>query len=214
MSHSPQSASEAAFESLAATLARRAEAVDERWSLTFLDGECKETQIGPRAFAVRVEALAQHVRRISSPGEPVLLVYPPGIDFLIGFMACLAANRPAVPINPPRRNRLRERVDGIITDVGVKIALTTAATLTNQAWWREADLPLARLAWQEADRITAGASTALSPDPVAPEDTAFIQYTSGSTSAPKGVVVSHGNLAVDMRPIWARWGRSARTRSS
>jgi acyl-CoA synthetase (AMP-forming)/AMP-acid ligase II/acyl carrier protein len=150
--------------------------------------------------------VARHLAGISEPAEPVLLLYPPGIDFLIGFMACLAANRPAVPINPPRRNRLIERIDGILADTGARIALTTAAMLADQAWWREDDVPLARLAWQETDVIAATADGAAWEPAIAPDDTAFIQYTSGSTSAPKGVVVSQGNLIEDLRRMAEVWG--------
>jgi acyl-CoA synthetase (AMP-forming)/AMP-acid ligase II/acyl carrier protein len=203
-------AADGAFESLTAILARRASALAasahaDAWSLTFLEGERDATRIDLRSFAAAVRGVARHVAAISAEGEPVLLLYPPGIAFLIGFMACLAANRPAVPINPPRRNRLIERVDGILADTGARIALTTSAMLADQAWWREDDVPLARLSWQETDRISSEPADAAWVPAVAPEDAAFIQYTSGSTSAPKGVVVSHGNLIADMRRMEQVW---------
>jgi acyl-CoA synthetase (AMP-forming)/AMP-acid ligase II len=201
------------FESLPAILARRAcaptaSARADLWSLTFLEGEREATRIDLPSFAAAVRGVARHVAAISAPGEPVLLLYPPGIAFLIGFMACLAANRPAVPINPPRRNRLIERVDGILADTGARIALTTSAMLADQGWWREDDVPLARLSWQETDRISpepADAAVASWVPAAGPDDAAFIQYTSGSTSAPKGVVVSHGNLIADMRRMAQVW---------
>jgi acyl-CoA synthetase (AMP-forming)/AMP-acid ligase II/acyl carrier protein len=193
------------FESLPAILARRASAPADAWSLTFLEGERDATRIELRSFAAAVRGVARHIAAISAPGEPVLLLYPPGIAFLIGFVGCLAANRPAVPINPPRRNRLIERVDGILADTGARIALTTSAMLADQAWWREDDVPLARLSWQETDRIAAEPADDAWAPAVGPDDAAFIQYTSGSTSAPKGVVVSHGNLIADMRRMEQVW---------
>ncbi|MBW4024252.1 MAG: AMP-binding protein [Proteobacteria bacterium] len=193
------------FESLPAILMRRAMAAADGWSLTFLDGERDLRRIGMRPFAAAVSAVARRIAAISAPGEPILLLYPPGADFLIGMMACLAANRPAVPINPPRRNRLIERVDGILADTGARIALTTSAMLADQGWWREADVPLARLDWQETDRIAAEPVAPPEPVQIGPGDTAFIQYTSGSTSAPKGVVVTHGNLIADLRRMAEVW---------
>ncbi len=198
--------STAVFQSLPDLLWREADA-RTRWSLTFLEGAGDGRRIELEPFRRQVAALARHLLGITAPGEPVLLLYPPGIDFLVGFMACLAANRPAVPINPPRRNRLIERVDGIIADVGARVALTTAAMLADQAWWREGDLPLARLDWQETDGIVAAAPAwdGAAPAPLGEDDVAYIQYTSGSTSEPKGVVVSHGNLISTMRGMGETW---------
>ena len=190
------------FESLPAILLRRANAPGERWELTFIEGDRDGRRINAQDFAARVGGVAGMLRAVTAPGEPVLLLYPPGIAFLVGFMACLAAGRVAVPVNPPRRNRLIERVDGIVADTGARIALTTAAMLADQAWWRAEDGALARLDWRETDRI---APDPLTVEPVGAEDVAFIQYTSGSTSAPRGVVVTHGNLIAVMQRMGAAW---------
>src|SRR6185312_15172272 len=72
-------------------------------------------------------------------------------------------------------------------------------------WWRQDDVPLARLAWQETDRLASDSAIGEWNAAVAPDDIAFIQYTSGSTSAPKGVTVSHGNLVTDMQRMAAAW---------
>ncbi len=193
-----------AFESLPEILVRRGLSPNERWSLTFLEGDGKADRLDAAALAARVAGLARYIAAVTAPRERILLLYPPGTEFLIGFMACLTANRPAVPVNPPRRNRLIERVDGIVADAGARIALTTSAMLADQGWWREGDLPLARLAWHESDRIAPEPPGTL-PEPIAEEDVAFLQYTSGSTATPKGVVVTHGNLIADMARMAEAW---------
>jgi acyl transferase domain-containing protein/acyl-CoA synthetase (AMP-forming)/AMP-acid ligase II/acyl carrier protein len=197
------SAAETAFEGLPAILARRAGGPAENWRLTFIDGDGDGPIIDAPEFAARVGGVARTLRTITAPGETVLLLYPPGIEFLVGFMACLASGRVAVPVNPPRRNRLIERVDGIVADTGARIALTTSAMLADQAWWRTEDGALAQLDWRETDRI---APAGFDAGAVGPEDVAFIQYTSGSTSAPRGVVVTHGNLIAVLARMGAAWG--------
>ena len=205
MTVAPQTDPAAVFESLPAIVARRVQERADGWSLTFLEGEGEPSRIDLDHFAARVLALAQLLEQVTQPGELVLLLYPPGIDFLVGFMACLTANRAAVPINPPRRNRLIERVDGIIADTKARTALTTSAMLRDQAWWRGDDTPLARLTWHETDRV----DNAVPPHGWNPQidaqDIAFLQYTSGSTSAPKGVAVSHGNLIAEMQRMAGAW---------
>lgn len=148
----------------------------------------------------RALTVAGALRSRCRPGERALLLFPPGLDFLAAYFGCLYAGVVAVPVNPPRRGRVRDATFGIVRDCEPVAVLTTAAmaaglrpVLDGPLWWFCVDdLP--------------GAGPPLEPWPCTGESPAFLQYTSGSTSAPKGVQVSHGNLAANQEMIRLAFG--------
>lgn len=150
----------------------------------------------------RARAIAQHLQSDLSLkiGDRVLLLYPPGLEFVCAFFGCLYAGVIAVPAYPPRPNRSLERLQTIVSDA------SAAAALTSDSVWQlvQRQLPqtpaLALLPWTRTDSgIDSSAVSAWAQPAVGAESVAFLQYTSGSTSAPKGVMVSHGNI---MRNEW------------
>ncbi|MHC0430217.1 fatty acyl-AMP ligase [Streptomyces sp. O3] len=146
-----------------------------------------ELDAAARTVAVR---LAERGAR----GEPVLLLYPSGQDFLKGFVGCMYAGAVAVPAPLPkdRQERMR-RVTGIIRDTGARLVLTDSANAPEVSLW------LAMSGRGEAVCMATDVDEGVDPDQwsmpeIAPDDLAFLQYTSGSTSQPRGVMVSHANL--------------------
>ena len=137
-------------------------------------------------------------RRIGVPrGARVLLLHPPGIGYIIAFFGCLLAGAVPVPAYPPRNNRNLERLRAILDDAGADVAITTDALVA-----RLVDAPeLAGLRWVTTDDAT----TAEAPD-IPAADLAFLQYTSGSTGSPKGVMVTHANLLANTAAISERFG--------
>jgi len=155
-------------------------------------------------------------------GDRALLVYPPSIDFTIAFLACLKAGVIAVPVfppNPARRDTLH-MFTKITQSSGAKVALTNGEYnyLKKLAAAKEAITRLKRplgatwptLAWiltdNNTNKITMNRnsytrSTAKLPPLPNESDLAFLQYTSGSTSEPKGVMITHGNLAHNLTII-------------
>lgn len=153
-------------------------------------------------LAQRARALADCLRQRISPGERALLLYPPGLEFIVGFLGCLAAEVIAVPAYPPRRNRKLERLQALAQDAGPRMILTTRLVLA-QASEMGAAYGLAVLATDSPEVGTGDPS----PLPhLASDRIAFLQYTSGSTGAPRGVMVTHGNLMANEQAIHEAFG--------
>lgn len=146
------------------------------------------------ALRARALGLARELRARHAEGNRVLLVLPPGPDYIAGFLGCLYAGAIAVPIYPPRRNRPPERFASVARNSTARFALATP-DVRRQVETTLAPALLAELAvtWLEpSDGRDAPADWTL---PYVDEGTpAFLQYTSGSTAEPKGVVVTHGSL--------------------
>lgn len=164
----------------------------------------------------RARALAAHLQqglRLNA-GDRVLLLYPPGLEFICAFFGCLYAGVIAVPAYPPRPNRSLDRLRTIVADAGA------AAALTCDAVWQlvQRQLPqtpaLSLLPWTRTDSevATSGSADAWAPPPLRAEAVAFLQYTSGSTSAPKGVMVSHANILQNEWMIQQFFRHDAQTR--
>ncbi|AGA31109.1 hybrid non-ribosomal peptide synthetase/type I polyketide synthase [Singulisphaera acidiphila] len=130
-------------------------------------------------------------------GERALLVYPPGLEFLAAFFGCLYAGVVAVPVYPPRPNRPMPRLKAIVADCTPGAVLTTESLRSEAPRWFAQVPELQQPQWLATD-LGLDSDDRLADawrDPGAgPATLAFLQYTSGSTAAAKGVMVSHGNL--------------------
>ncbi|MEY2882164.1 MAG: hypothetical protein RLZZ15_4544 [Verrucomicrobiota bacterium] len=156
-----------------------------------------------RGHALRI---AQALRARHAEGRRVLLALAPGADYLAAFLGCLYAGAIAVPIYPPRRNRPPERFIAVARNCAADFVVADAETRRQieAALGPEVRAAL-DLAWLEpAGEAGAPAEWAL---PYLAADTpAFLQYTSGSTAEPKGVVVTHGNLEHNLALIAEPFG--------
>jgi acyl-CoA synthetase (AMP-forming)/AMP-acid ligase II len=187
------------FSSLVTLLASRAKIQpDERAYIFLSDRGEAEAVITFRGLYDAAQAVAARLTAIARPGDRALLVFPPGLEFMIAFFGCLMARVIAVPMMMPRRQSARDSSAAIIANCEPVVALTTAAFATRQDL-RERFLR-EQLQWLAVDLTPAGPHSADGPDPE-PHDIAFLQYTSGSTSDPKGVAVSHANLLANLEMI-------------
>lgn len=177
----------------------------DRMHLTLLEDE--STIIGSMTYA----QLADAARRVAAaliardvvPGDRIALMLPTSLDFFASFFGVLYAGAIPVPIYPPARlSQLEEhmyRQAGILRNAGARILITVPQALRLASFLRGQVPSLSAIA-SVAD-LTAQSSPCQLPLISSGEATAFIQYTSGSTGDPKGVVLSHANLLANIRAI-------------
>jgi len=183
-------------------LSRRArEQGGDRAYVTLADRGGEEAEITFAALDRRARALAGRITGIAAPGERALLLFPSGVEFVVALFACFAAGVIAVPLMPPRRNAARDAIASILADCTPRLALSTAGLIPGLKERFAGDVT-----WVASDE----AADAALPE-IAAGDTALLQYTSGSTSAPKGVVVTHANLLANLAMIRAGFGNTARS---
>ncbi|MEB3051363.1 type I polyketide synthase [Mycolicibacter sp. MYC123] len=172
------------------------------------DGDENETsQISYRELDLRARRIAANLQANGAAGERVLVLCPPGLDFLAGFFGCLYAGAIAIPVHPPMREHLVPRVESIIADVKPGYALTNAEIEPKIRPAIDALPGGQTLRWTIIDvDIADGTESAWVAPQIDGESIAMLQYTSGSTSAPKGVVLTHGNLVHNLMTISEAWG--------
>ncbi|MFE8945341.1 amino acid adenylation domain-containing protein [Streptomyces sp. NPDC007856] len=177
---------------------------------TFLaDGEQETGRLSYSQLDARARGVAGWLQSRFSPGDRILLLCPSGLDFLAGFLGCFYAGMIAVPVNLPLGNAARQlaRIPAILSSAGARCALTTAEGLA-MAGDLAAQFPETEaLVWLGLDQFDQDEwAERWSPADVGTDDIAFLQYTSGSTAQPKGVMVSHANLMHNCRVMEDLWG--------
>jgi acyl-CoA synthetase (AMP-forming)/AMP-acid ligase II len=156
--------------------------------------------------------VASWLQERTAPGDRVLLVYSPGLEFVTAFFACVYAGLIAVPAPVPARSRHQHRrLAAIARDAGVRVLLTQEEDrVTMDKWVAEAGIPGMVLC--ATDTVEAEPDAWTEPA-VSPDTVALLQYTSGSTGDPKGVVVTHGNLLINGERIFGALGLDATVRT-
>jgi acyl-CoA synthetase (AMP-forming)/AMP-acid ligase II len=155
----------------------------ERWSFAELHG---------RAMAVARRVIAE-----GGAGHTAVLLYPQGLDFCAALLGCFYAGAVAAPAPFNARNQITERVGAIIADAGPALILTRDAVVVDA----HAGEPTP---WLATSALGVDAGPPLGPP--APGAVAFLQYTSGSTGNPKGVMVDHANLAANVESLRQAFG--------
>jgi len=195
-------------------LRRRATEDADRLAFVFLlDGETDESRLTYAELDQAAAEIATALRHSAAPGDRALLLYPPGPDFIRAFFGCLYAGVVGIPLYPPRPNRTLERLERVIDDSGATLALTVERTLEDLASQWGDNAQLSSVEYVPTDTISERVAANWRPPTVGPDDLAYLQYTSGSTSAPRGVMVTHGNLAYNCAYMRDAFGLSRDTRS-
>ncbi len=169
----------------------------DKVAASFLHDENLEVVLTYGGLDCKARAIAAVLQNLRIRGERALLVFPPGLEFIAAFFGCLYADVVAVPTYPPhpaRLNRTLPRMQAIANDAQPIVALTTNEILSrvDELFAHSPDLELMR--WIATDDLPESLALEWDETGSSPDSLAFLQYTSGSTASPKGVMVTHGNI--------------------
>jgi len=163
------------------------------------DGRDVTATTGHATLRNHAQAVANQLRQHVADGSRALLLYPPGLDVLPAFFGCLNAGVVAVPVPPPDGVRLKHslpRLQGIVADAAAEVILTTAGLRDDLETRLSEAMP--QVHWIATDRLEPADTLDFERPDITSESLAYLQYTSGSTSAPRGVMLSHRNVLANL----------------
>ena len=169
-----------------------AETEPEQPAFLWIEPDGSTRSLTHAAIWDRVRTVAASLQERGAPGERILLLYPPGLDFLCGLAGTFAAGATAVPCPLPVAPRRGERFHSILADSGAGHILTIGSVEDRLRNGPDGLLP-GSIPCLSTDRLETATDQWTDPD-ITPDHVALLQYTSGSTAQPKGVILTHGNL--------------------
>ena len=186
-------------------LAERADRSPDRLAFTFSrDGEHDLERLTYSELHLRAQRVASHLLDAVPSGAHALLLFEPGLDFVAALFACFQAGVVAVsamPTAPDRLHRALPRLQRVAADAGVEAVLTTSAISGTDRDLLDAQSPLGTAPWIAIDQLDGTSEPGvLARDP---RRLAFLQYTSGSTAAPRGVMLAHEQFLANARVVAA-----------
>jgi polyketide synthase 12 len=197
--------------SLVDILTSRAAESPERLAYRYLTTGESDTGIVELSYGrldERAKAIAVWLRQRGLVGGRALLLYPPGLDFVCGYLGCLAAGVVAVPGVPPQgrsqNHRALTRMKRLIADANAEVILGTRQLIDSLRPALDSLGGLEEVDWVATDEVPDELAADWREPDLTADSVAFLQYTSGSTSAPRGVMVTHGNL-LDNQRVMTEW---------
>lgn len=191
--------------SLADVLQQQAARYPERTAFVFEDDDRAQQSLTFGALEARTRTLGNWLSRRVPVGERALLVYPPGLEFISAFWGCIYAGVLPVPATYPKPRRPSARLNSIFADSQPRIVLTQSSVIAGVSIEQQSP-ELGTVSWEATDDVATDPSCAFQPISREASDLAFLQYTSGSTSDPRGVMVTHQNLLHNLAAISACFG--------
>ncbi len=190
-------------------LRKRAKYQPGRHAYSFLrHGEIEDARLTYGEVDRQARAIAALLQSKGAFGKPVPLLHPPGLEYVAAFFGCLYAGAIAVPAYPPHSARMMPRIQAIIDDTHAQIVLTSMEALPELQRGFALLTTSGTIEILATDRIALQLADEWIEPPVTGDSLAFLQYTSGSTSTPKGVMVTHGNLIHNLKLLHRHCGQT------
>ncbi|MCE3253593.1 MAG: Acyl carrier protein [Cellvibrio sp.] len=161
-------------------------------AIQFLRRGQEEDALTFNSLQQRALAIANLLVKQSKPGDCVILMFEQGVDYLCSFLGCLYAGVIAVTAFPPHEQRRNERLESIVKDCQAQIILVN--NLTRDVLKQDVIVIEHAVSLVNVSEIDSTTTAITNLPEISLETIAFLQYTSGSTSTPKGVMISHSNL--------------------
>ncbi|HWO43959.1 MAG TPA: fatty acyl-AMP ligase [Candidatus Eisenbacteria bacterium] len=201
------------FSTLVQILRWRAARQPDRKAYTFLiDGDERTASLTYAELDRRARTVAAWLQSSGAPGKRVLLLLPPGLENIAAFFGCLYSGAVAVPTSPPRPNGRIHRLKAVASDARADFAVTTSTLFARLESTISRERELGALRWLAVDRLDPALCADWREPEIHSDGIAFLQYTSGSTSEPKGVIVTHGNLLCNSAIIHRSFGHNPLSR--
>ncbi|WP_244327688.1 non-ribosomal peptide synthetase [Roseibium sp. RKSG952] len=154
-------------------------------------------------LAQRSKSVAVTLLKTCTPGDRALILCPPGLDYISAFLGCQLAGVVAVPAYPPRNNKHMERLETILSDAGSNTVLCRTEQFEKLEEWSTEKRPLI---FHKVDEIPAGRAHEWVSSDYDQDTIAFLQYTSGTTGSPKGVMVQQKQVIENVSQIHRIFG--------
>ncbi len=176
------------------------------------EGEAGGESLTLGMLDARARAVAAWLQLRGLEGQRALLLFPPGLEFITAFFGCLYAGTVAVPASIPRPNRPANRLKSIVEAARPTALLTTVDQLLSARQWLTQVPDLSEAHWLGVEAVPDSLARHWRGPTVRSHDLAFLQFTSGSTAAPKGVMITHGNLLHNSALIHRSFGSNEQSR--
>ncbi len=190
--------------SIPAALAARAQAQPDDVAYTFIDYEYDPAGAAESLtwseVHERVQIVAEKLSKLGAPGDRAVILAPQSLDYVVAFLGAIQAGFVAVPLSMPMFRQHDERVSGVMADATPVAVLTTSDVIEDVRKYGQVESRSHAPKFIEVDTLDFD-TPAKPPASVALPKAGYIQYTSGSTRRPAGVVVTHQNIFENMEQI-------------
>lgn len=149
--------------------------------------------------------VARELEPRGSTGDRALVIAPQGLEYIVAFLGALQAGQIAVPLSVPLGGVSDERVSSVLRDASPSVILTTSAIAGSVAQYVESESGECAASIVEVDSLDLDARGSSGPGLENHPSTAYLQYTSGSTRVPAGVVMSHRNILANFEQLMAAY---------